>query len=155
MVVNHWPHVQARTVAPVTSHSPSPSPRRCVYNYMSDTDQCNSNQYTVIARGGAELDEVGAASGVSAIKSVHFTQSCTKPWLCRQLAVRGEKTGERRDWDRITFKSLRPYLISWAAGVLLQVGWIPLPRKFRTTLALVTARVSGPVTVKEATPRWY
>lgn len=30
------------------------------------------------------------AVGVSAIKSVHFTQSCMKPWLCSQKKVRGE-----------------------------------------------------------------
>eukprot|EP00903_Cladosiphon_okamuranus_P006613 g6460.t1 len=31
------------------------------------------------------LDLGSAPSGVSAIKSVHFTQECTKPWLCGQL----------------------------------------------------------------------
>lgn len=85
---------------------------------MSDSPECRSNVYTVVAIGereGAEgsptgaltpqaaegedpteetrLDMAGAASGVSAIKSVHFTQACTKPWLCGQVAVSGNIVG--------------------------------------------------------------
>lgn len=75
---------------------------------MSDSPECRSDRYTVIATGdeGAEgtptgavtpaaanetrLDMASATSGVSAIKSVHFTQACTKPWLCGQATVSGK-----------------------------------------------------------------
>ncbi|CAM9482092.1 unnamed protein product [Pylaiella littoralis] len=80
---------------------------RCIYNHMSDSDECRrKDRYAVLpsgteadaspilafARRQAEPGEQGgaggtttpdaAASGVSAIKSVHFTQSCMKPWHC-------------------------------------------------------------------------
>ncbi|CAN0342964.1 unnamed protein product, partial [Ectocarpus sp. 12 AP-2014] len=88
---------------------------RCVYNHMSDSDECRSERYTVIAttetetetetaakspeernadRGGWErgpIDDRGAARTPSAIKSVHFTQSCMKPWLCGRAAGREEE----------------------------------------------------------------
>lgn len=85
---------------------------------MSDSPECRSDRYTVIATGEegeegtpialtpeaaaaaavtedptneneARLDMGSAPSGVSAIKSVHFTQACTKPWLCGEVAVSG------------------------------------------------------------------
>ncbi|CAM9690354.1 unnamed protein product [Pylaiella littoralis] len=91
---------------------------RCIYNHMSDSDECRrTDRYAVLPSGTeadasptladaqrlAELGALGgspgtrtpvsgtglaatmpdaAASGVSAIKSVHFTQSCMKPWHC-------------------------------------------------------------------------
>lgn len=85
---------------------------RCIYNFMSDSDECRrSDRFTLLPLGteadaspasanaqtraepggqeGAAGERPGAAaSGVSAIKSVHFTQSCTKPWFCAKRAVR-------------------------------------------------------------------
>ena len=81
---------------------------------MSDSPECRSDRYTVIAvgEGGTEgapvealspeaavpedptnetrLDMAGASSGAWAIKSVHFTQQCAKPWWCAQVAVSGK-----------------------------------------------------------------
>lgn len=86
---------------------------------MSDTDDCRSDLYTVIARGSTALGTgaaVGGASGVSAIKGVHFTQSCTKPWMCAQLAVRGEETLGNR-LGRNTTPLYARISFGYAAGV--------------------------------------
>lgn len=40
--------------------------------------------------GAAAMVSDAAASEVSAIKSVHFTQRCPKPWFCAKQKVRGE-----------------------------------------------------------------
>ncbi|CAM9922092.1 unnamed protein product [Ectocarpus fasciculatus] len=79
---------------------------RCVYNHMSDSDECRSERYTVVAttenspqeqnadRGGTDrgpTDGRGAERTPSAIKSVHFTQSCKKPWLCARSAGKEEE----------------------------------------------------------------
>lgn len=109
------------TVSPFRPHSLFHVEKRCVYNHMSDSDECRSNRYTLMAIGegtaalapeaderedrqnGTGTDMAGAASGVSAIKSVHFTQACTKPWLCSQVAVSGKPFGERAPGNGLTF----------------------------------------------------
>lgn len=80
--------------------SPPPVPKRCVYNHMSDSDECRSERYTVVAKTETaarspeeqNADQKGVTNGAvrtaSAIKSVHFTQSCKKPWLCARTSVR-------------------------------------------------------------------
>lgn len=103
-----------RLLFPVSTPLPRARGRRCIYNHMSDSPECRSDRYTVIAvgEGGTEgapvlaltpeaaepedptnetrLDMADASSGVWAIKGVHFTQQCTKPWMCGQVAVSGE-----------------------------------------------------------------
>ena len=79
--------------------SPPPSPpsplfviRRCVYNHMSDTHDCSSGHYSATIPLGAtaqdtEQDTTSASRDAVAIRSVHFTQSCPKPWLCVRVSV--------------------------------------------------------------------
>eukprot|EP00904_Undaria_pinnatifida_P012645 jgi/Undpi1/8510/HiC_scaffold_25.g10977.m1 len=60
---------------------------RCVYNHMSDTHDCSSGHYSATIPLGAtaqdtEQDTTSASRDAVAIRSVHFTQSCPKPWLC-------------------------------------------------------------------------
>ncbi|CAM9651746.1 unnamed protein product [Hapterophycus canaliculatus] len=94
---------------------------RCVYNHMSDSSVCRSERYTLVATGaeaaarapaiepeattqGEEGDEIkdlkeGDAEAIAAspsqvvyaIKSVHFTQSCRKPWFCGQVAAKDKE----------------------------------------------------------------
>jgi len=70
---------------------------------MADTDDCKSDQFTVSTTGGTELESVGVDSGVSAIKSVHFTASCTKPWMCRLVEVREEKSAKQSVGEALKF----------------------------------------------------
>lgn len=64
---------------------------RCVYNHMSDSDVCCSGRYSATIPLGATSQESQretslAAPAAVAIRSVHFTQACPKPWLCAPVS---------------------------------------------------------------------
>eukprot|EP00752_Nemacystus_decipiens_P009421 g8424.t1 len=133
---------------------------RCIYNHMSDTPECRSGRYTVIAvgEGGTEgapievgtsdltpeaagpedpanetrLDMAGASSGVWAIKSVHFTQECPKPWLCAQVASKVQQEGSckllQQAWRDGRLSILASRRLPLTDACVVRKGYSPIPR---------------------------
>ncbi|CAM9448997.1 unnamed protein product, partial [Ascophyllum nodosum] len=73
---------------------------RCIYNHMSDSDKCRSAPYLMVTTdgnygkmgGNAVVDQLGEVN-VLPIKSVHFTQSCAKPWKCAEFRMGAKHPG--------------------------------------------------------------